>query len=105
MVQLVEQDTLTEPGILLIARFLWFLPILCTTLKQCLVSLCQQVRHIKTLLLNIYVKFYQRKDHSINWFSFFFTFAQIRNYHIIISFPTHIYNAKVIQIFYLINHA
>jgi len=49
MVQLVEQDTLTEPGILLIARFLWFLPILCTTLKQCLVSLYQQVRHIKKI--------------------------------------------------------
>ncbi|XP_022171790.1 conserved oligomeric Golgi complex subunit 1 [Myzus persicae] len=42
MVQLVEQDTLTEPGVLLIARFLWFLPVLCTTLKQCLVSLYQQ---------------------------------------------------------------
>lgn len=42
MVHLVEQDTLTEPGILLIARFLWFVPILCTTLKQCLVSLYQQ---------------------------------------------------------------
>lgn len=52
MVQLVEQGTLTEPGILLIARFLWFLPVLCTTLKQCLVSLYQQVRHIKTILFN-----------------------------------------------------
>jgi len=52
MVQLVEQDTLTEPGILLIARFLWFLPILCTTLKQCLVSLYQQVRQIKKILFN-----------------------------------------------------
>jgi len=48
MVQLVEQDTLTEPGILLIARFLWFMPVLCTTLKQCLVSLYQQVRYFKT---------------------------------------------------------
>jgi len=52
MVQLVEKDTLTEPGILLIARFLWFLPILCTTLKQCLVSSYQQVRHIKKILFN-----------------------------------------------------
>jgi len=46
MVKLVEQDTLSESGILLIARFLWFMPILCTTLKQCLVSLYQQVRYI-----------------------------------------------------------
>jgi len=52
MVQLVKEDTLTEPGVLLIARFLWFLPILCTTLKQCLVSLYQQVRHIKTILFD-----------------------------------------------------
>lgn len=58
MVQLVEQGTLTEPGILLIARFLWFLPILCTTLKQCLVSSYQQVGHFILLgyFLNISLK-------------------------------------------------
>lgn len=44
MIQLVEQDTLTEHDLLLIARFLWHLPVLCPTLKQCLVSLIQQVR-------------------------------------------------------------
>uniref|UniRef100_A0A2S2PYU2 Conserved oligomeric Golgi complex subunit 1 n=1 Tax=Sipha flava TaxID=143950 RepID=A0A2S2PYU2_9HEMI len=42
MVQLVEQGQLTEDGILLIARFLWCLPVLCPTIKQCLVSLYQQ---------------------------------------------------------------
>lgn len=43
MVQLVEQESMTEHGILMIARFLWCLPTLCPTLKQCLVSLNQQV--------------------------------------------------------------
>lgn len=43
MVQLVDQGELTEQGILLIARFLWCLPVLCPTIKQCLVSLNQQV--------------------------------------------------------------
>jgi len=58
MEHLVEQDTLTEPGILLIARFLWFVPILCTTLKQCLVSLYQQVgyfQYFQTILLNFLI--------------------------------------------------
>lgn len=45
MVQLVEQETLTAHGILLIARFLWGLPMLCPTLKQCLISLYQEVIH------------------------------------------------------------
>jgi len=70
VVQLVEQDTLTEPGILLIARFLWFLPILCPTLKQCLVSLYQQVRHSKTILFNMHNKYYWGKDHFTFWLSF-----------------------------------
>lgn len=43
MVQLVEQESLNENGILLIARYLWCLPVLCPTLKQCLVSLNQEV--------------------------------------------------------------
>lgn len=55
MVHLVDQDTLTEPGILLIARFLWFVPILCTTLKQCLVSLYQQVGYFQTILFNFLI--------------------------------------------------
>ncbi|VVC36063.1 Hypothetical protein CINCED_3A013520 [Cinara cedri] len=41
MIQLVEQEKLNEHGLLLIARFLWHLPVLCPTLKQCLVSLNQ----------------------------------------------------------------
>lgn len=73
MVKLVEQDTLTEPGILLIARFLWFMPILCTTLKQCLVSLYQQVRYIKTILFNICVKIYWGKGHFTFWLSLHFS--------------------------------
>lgn len=53
MVELVEQETLTEHGILLIARFLWCLPTLCSTFKQCLVSLHQQVEYSKAMLFNI----------------------------------------------------
>lgn len=45
MLQIVEQETMSEHGILLIARFLWCLPVLCPTLKQCLVSLNQQVNN------------------------------------------------------------
>lgn len=55
MIQLIEQETLTEHGILLIARFLWCLPVLCPTLKQCLISLNQQVRNFKVLLFIILV--------------------------------------------------
>lgn len=51
MVQLVDEEILTERGILLIARFLWCLPILCPTFKQCLVSLYQQVKNINTLFI------------------------------------------------------
>lgn len=50
MVQLTEQDTLSENGLLLIARFLWCLPVLCPTFKQCLVSLYQQVDNFKVIL-------------------------------------------------------
>lgn len=53
MVQLVNQNTLNEHGLLLIARFLWFLPELCPTLKDCLMSLNQQVRKCKRKIINI----------------------------------------------------
>lgn len=53
MIQLVEQETLTEHGLLLIARFLWHLPVLCPTLKQCLVSLNQQVGIILIYLFSL----------------------------------------------------
>lgn len=52
MVQLVEQGDLTEHAILLIARFLWYLPVLCPTIKQCLISLNQQVRYLKAKLIH-----------------------------------------------------
>lgn len=50
MVQLVEQETLSEYNILLIARLLWCLPVLCPTFKQCLVSSYQQVRDLKIIV-------------------------------------------------------
>jgi len=49
MIELAEQET-SEHGILLIARFLWCMPILCPTLKQCLISLYQQVGHFEVIL-------------------------------------------------------
>lgn len=51
MVLLVEQENLTENGILLIARFLWCLPVLCPTIKLCLLSLFQKVNHFEIMLL------------------------------------------------------
>jgi len=54
MIELAEQET-SEHGILLIARFLWCMPILCPTLKQCLISLYQQVKHFEIILLHLLI--------------------------------------------------
>lgn len=62
MIQLVEQETLTEDGILLIAKFLWYLPILCPTLKQCLLSVYQQVRNFVMILIFISIIINLKRD-------------------------------------------